>query len=111
MIQEIRTIVIYSGQHLLQQTEEVKATSKSVSAADKLGKHEFERASSIRFRHFKKLFIFGRASAPDQQPGKKKKKTHCFLKRLFPQIPLYDLNTCHYFSAQLHVVSTPEGHF
>lgn len=49
---EVRTIVIYSGQHLIQQTYEIKATSKSVSAADKSEKHEFERALSIKFQAF-----------------------------------------------------------
>lgn len=69
MGQETRTIVIYSGQHLLQQTQEVKATSKNVSTADKPGKSGLEKILSIRFQEFIcfYLFIFRRASAPDFQ--------------------------------------------
>lgn len=69
MGQETRTIVIYSGQHLLQQTQEVKATSKSVSTADKPGKNGLEKILSIRFQEFIcfYLFIFRRALAPDFQ--------------------------------------------
>lgn len=109
-------MVIYSRQHLLQQTQEVKAASKSVSTADRPDKNGLEEILSIRFQEF----LFRRASAPDfqnligtshkledQQCGKK--ETYCLFKRLFPQTPLYDLNTCCYLSAWLHVPSFLES--
>lgn len=55
MGQETRTIVIYSGQHLLQQTWEVKAVSKSVSTADKTG---LEEILSIKFQEFICFYLF-----------------------------------------------------
>lgn len=56
-------MVIYSRQHLLQQTQEVKAASKSVSTADRPDKNGLEEILSIRFQEF----LFRRASAPDFQ--------------------------------------------
>lgn len=50
MSQEMGTIVIYSGQHLLLPPMFAEVTSKSVSAGDKPDKHEFERALSIQFQ-------------------------------------------------------------
>lgn len=58
MGQESRTIVIYSGQHLLQQTQEVKAASKGVSTADKADKNGLEEISSIRFQEFICFYLF-----------------------------------------------------
>lgn len=112
MGQETRTIVIYSRQHLLQQTwEVVKAASKSVSTADKPDRNGLEDILSVRFQEFIcfYLFIFRRASTADFQNliGSSHKledqqsQRDTLFKRLFPQVPLYDLNICHYFSAWL----------
>lgn len=111
MGQETRTIVIYSRQHLLQQTQEEKAASKSVSTA------ELEEILSIRFQEFIcfYLFIFRRASAPDFQnligTSHKLEDQQCSKKRYmvylkdYSQTPLQDLNTCCRFRAWLHVAS------